>query len=164
MGPRIALTFGLLAALIALYWLMGVAAVVPLPRSLESVAQRQTVSRGQALVAGYFSMQPFTANGNGLPPYALTPAAGATDVKVNVQPTLSDLRPYRVVALLDLATGDGSEWNPMVVRTVGSVTAVTGGLIVGGLVLLALLFWIAGYLAPLVGWRARESVARRATR
>jgi hypothetical protein len=159
-GTRVVLAIAILAVVALAYGALGLAGFVPMPRSIASLADERRIGRGQALVTGIFEMQPFVANGNGLPPYALTDERGA---KVRVSPTLNDLKPVQVVAVLDLATGDGSEWNPYAIRTLGSVPAVASGAIIAALVLVALAFWLAGPLAFALRTRPRSKAPQRAT-
>jgi len=164
MSRRIGWTVGLFALVALTYGALAAGGLVPWPRSIATLAQPGAQHRGYALVSGYYLAQPFIANGNGLPPYAFGDAStnARSGASVRVTPTLADLRAYRVVAVIDLATGDGSEWSPYVIRTVGSVTSVVLGCVVGILVLAALLFWIAGAPAAARPAAARRS-ARRAT-
>src|SRR5215469_13697289 len=149
MGPRIAWAVGFAVAIALVYLVLVLASLAPWPRSLGDIARSQAPHRGYALVSGYYLSQPFMANGNGLPPYAFGDESTRehSGASVRVTPTLADLRAYRVIALIDLATGDGTEWSPYVIHTVGSVTSVVLSTVVGILVLAALLFWAAGAVA-----------------
>jgi len=167
MSARLLWTAVLLAVLVLGYVLAGVVGFAPLPASVRSLAQAGGRAHGYALVSGWYLGLPFTANGNGIPPYVFSGRVGVDTshlppgIAVHVTPTLADLRAYRVVAVIDTATGDGSNWNPYVIHTIASVSAFVGTAIVAGLVLVALLFWIAGYVALAAQSRgARE--ARRA--
>lgn len=167
MSARLLWTTVLFAVLALGYVVAGVAGLAPLPRSVRALAQDSGHAHGYALVSGWYIGLPFTANGNGIPPYVFSGQTGVDTlhmppgIAVHVTPTLADLRAYRVVAVIDTATGDGSNWNPYVIHTVASVSAFVGTAIVAGLVLVALLFWLAGYVALAAQSRgARE--ARRA--
>jgi hypothetical protein len=152
----------IIVLLVMAYTALGLAGLAPWPRSIESIAGANAPHRGYALVSGYYLAQPFLANGNGLPPYAFGEPAGAAHPggsSVRVSPTLPDLRGYRVLAVIDTSTGDGTEWNPYEIRTVGSVTSVVLGATASGAVLLALVFWLAGYIG--LPPRAQRSEARR---
>jgi len=164
-GPRIAWAVGFAVAIALVYLVLVLASVAPWPRSLGDIARSQTPHRGYALVSGYYLAQPFTANGNGLPPYAFGDESTRehSGESVRVTPTLADLRAYRVIALIDLATGDGTEWNPYVIHTVGSVASVVLSTVVGILVLAALLFWAAGAAAAVAPVAARRSTRQAAT-
>jgi hypothetical protein len=168
MSARLLWTAVLLAALALGYALAGFAGLVPLPASVHSLAQQSDRGRGYALVSGWYLGLPFTANGNGIPPYVFSGELGVdtmhlpSGVVVHVAPTLGDLRAYRVVAVIDTATGDGSTWSPYVIHTVASVSAFVGTAIVAGLVLIALLFWIAGYAALAAQSRMTTRQAPRA--
>ena len=150
----------LLGLLVVAYAALGLGGLTPMPRSVTSLAAEQSVGRGFAVVSGRYEMQPFVANGVGLPPYALADRGGS---KIRVLPTLRDLRPYPIVALLDLATGDGSQWNPYVIRTIGSVAVVVTTAVIIGLVLCALAFWAAGPIALSLTRRKRNKGLQRAT-
>ena len=159
LGVRGLWAAALLAILALIYAVLGRSGLVPVPRTIGSLATEQRVGHGQAIVVGLYEMQPFVANGNGLPPYALKDKGGS---KIRVNPTLSDLKAIPVVVLVDLATGDGTQWNPYVVHTIGSTLLVFGGAAIGALVLCALAFWIAGPLAVAFR-RARSRALQRAT-
>ena len=153
------------ALVIAVYAALGLAGLAPWPRSIESIAGANAPHRGYALVSGYYLAQPFLANGNGLPPYAFGEPATAAHPhgsSVRVSPTLPDLRGYRVIAVIDTSTGDGTEWNPYQIHTVGSVTSAVLGATAGGAMLLALVFWGAGYIALGLPSRTPRNEARRA--
>lgn len=167
MRSRLLWTAILAAALAGVYLVLGAAGLVPTPRSVRSLAQSTSPVRGYALVSGYYLGLPFTANGNGIPPYVF--AGEIVDashlppgVAVHVTPALADLRAYRVVAVIDTATGDGSKWNPYVIHTLATASAFTGAVIVAALILIALLFWAAGYVALATQGRAPARAARRA--
>ena len=162
LSARLAWTLLLLALIFIGYAAAGAAGLIPLPRSMSSLAGSDRVGRGYALVTGNYYTQPFVSNGNGLPPYAFGGADSAT--RVHVTPSEADLRAYKVVAVIDLATGNGSEWTPYVVHTIGPFGTFVAGLVVSGLVLVALLFWIAGYIALLAQPRGRLKEAQRTTR
>jgi hypothetical protein len=161
-------TVVLLAVLAIAYALAGVIGLAPLPRSVSSLAQANEHGRGYALVNGWYVGLPFTTNGNGIPPYVFSGKLGIDTshlppgVVVYVTPTLADLRADRIVAVIDTATGDGSKWSPYVIRTVASLNVFVIAAIIAGLVLVALLFWVAGYIA--LAGRSRSSMreARRA--
>jgi hypothetical protein len=168
MSARLLWTAALLAVLAIGYVLAGVIGFAPLPRSVRALALENGHARGYALVSGYYLGLPFTANGNGIPPYVFSGQLGVdtshlpSGVVVHVAPTLADLRAYRVVAVIDAATGDGSKWSPYVIHTAASVSAFVGTALVAGLVLIALLFWVAGYVALLAQSRVPRRGARRA--
>lgn len=167
-SARMLWTAVMLAAIVLGYVVAGVSGAVPLPRSVRSLAQESERGHGYALVSGYFMGLPFTANGNGIPPYVFSGQLGIdtshlpSGVVVHVAPTLADLRAFRIVAVIDTATGDGSAWSPYVIHTIASEGAFVTAAIVAGLVLIALLFWVAGYVALLAPSRGVASGARRA--
>jgi len=150
----------LLGLIVLAYGALGLGGLVPLPRSISSLAAERNVGRGLAVASGLYEMQPFVANGVGLPPYAFTDRRAS---KIRVAPTLRDLRPYPVVVLLDLATGDGSQWAPYVIHTIGSVAAVVSGAAIVALVLCALAFWAAGPIALALPRGKRSKGLQRAT-
>jgi hypothetical protein len=167
MRARLVWTAVLALFLVVAYLGLGLAGLLPMPRSVRSLAQANRTQRGYALASGYYVGLPFTANGNGIPPYVFSGQVVDTShlppgVAVHVTPTLADLRAYRVVAIIDTATGDGSKWSPYVIHTVASVTAFAGIAIVAALILIALLFWLAGYVALAVHPRPPAREARRA--
>ena len=168
MSARLLWTAVILAVFALGYALAGVAGLAPLPRSVRALAQQTEHGHGYALVSGWYLGLPFTTNGNGLPPYVFSGELGIdttrlpAGVVVHVAPTLGDLRAYRVVAVIDTATGDGSKWSPYEIHTVASVSAFAGTAIVAGLVLIALVFWVAGYAALAARSRMTTGEARRA--
>ena len=165
MAKRLVWTGAFAAILAFAYLACAYGGLAPWPRAVASLGQPGTPRSGYALVSGYYISLPFVANGNGLPQYAFgetTNPARTQAPSVRVVPSLAELRAYRVVVVIDLATGDGSEWNPYVIHTVGSVTTVVVAAFAAGLMLLALLFWLAGYVAGAFGPRKMTSEARRA--
>ncbi|HME80627.1 MAG TPA: hypothetical protein VKF82_00975 [Candidatus Eremiobacteraceae bacterium] len=160
---RLRVAAAIAVVLIAAYAALALAGFAPWPRSIVSIAGADAPHRGYALVSGYYLAQPFISNGNGLPPYEFGEPVGthAQAASVHVAPALSDLRAYRVVAVIDTATGDGSEWNPYQIHTVGSVDSVVLGATAGGAMLLALVFWGAGYIAMMMPARSVRNEARR---
>ena len=158
-GARALWAVALLVLLALAYGALGFIGLAPVPRSIESLATNQHIGRGQAIVVGLYEVQPFVANGNGLPPYALRDSIGW---KIRVTPTLHDLRSVPVIALVDLATGDGSEWSPYVIHTVGSTGTVAGGAVFAALGVCVLLLWAAGPIAIALRSRRRARVPRRA--
>jgi hypothetical protein len=165
LAKRIVWTGAFVALAAIAYAALAFAGRVPVPRSVASLEREGAPHNGYALVSGYYITLPFVANGNGLPPYAFgetSAAGGAVAPAVHVSPALSDLRAYRVVALIDTATGDGSEWNPYVIHTVGSVTVVVVAALAGGLMVIALLFWLAGYAAGSLTPQPARGQTRRA--
>ena len=163
MAKRIAWTIALVAAIAIAYLVLAFAGLAPRPRSIESLARASGPERGYALVSGYYMEQPFVANGAGLPPYTFGErnAPNGALRSVYIVPILSDLRAYRVVAVIDTQTGDGTQWNPYVIRTIGSVTTVVLAAAAGGLMLVALLIWLAG--AGAAAPRAVRAPLRRAS-
>lgn len=159
LGTRVLVSIALLALLAIGYGAFGLAGLAPLPRSIASLAAEQRVGRGQAIVIGLYEVQPFVANGNGLPPYALKDKGGS---KIHVSPTLADLKAVPVVVSVDLATGDGTEWNPYAVHTIGSTVFAAAGASIGVIVLCALVLWLAGPIALALG-RLRAKGPQRAT-
>jgi len=167
MRSRLLWTAVLVAAVAGAYLVLGIAGLVPLPRSVRALAQASRPERGLALVSGYYVGMPFTANGNGIPPYVFSGDVVDTSrlppgVAVHVTPTLADLRAYRVVAVIDTETGDGSTWSPYVIHTVAPASTFGGAVIAAALILIAVLFWLAGYVALAVQPRGPARHARRA--
>lgn len=163
MARRVGLTVAAVAVLALAYVAFALGGLAPWPRSLSSIAGAGAPHGGYALVSGYYITVPFVSNGNGMPPYAFSDMPNlARGESVRVAPALGELRAYRVIAVIDTATGDGSEWNPYVIHTVGSVTVVVVAALAGGLMLLALLFWLAGYVLMVSAPRTARSEARRA--
>jgi len=159
LGAR-ALWAGVLLVLLALaYGALGLGGLAPVPRTIESLATDQRVGRGQAIVVGLYEVQPFVANGNGLPPYALRDSIGW---KIRVTPMLRDLRSVPVIAMVDLATGDGSEWSPYVIHTIGPIDAVASGAVVAALGVCALALWAGGPLSAVLRRRRHAKGPRRA--
>jgi hypothetical protein len=168
MRVRLLWTAVLVVAVAVAYLALGLAGLLPLPRSVRALAQQSRPERGLALVSGYYIGMPFTANGNGIPPYVFSGEIVDTShlpagVAVHVTPTLADLRAYRVIAIIDTETGDGSTWSPYVIHTVASASTFGGAVIVTALVLIAALFWLAGYIALAVQPRTPVKPARPAT-
>jgi hypothetical protein len=168
-SARLLWTAVLLAVFVIAYVLAGVVGLAPLPRSVRALAHDSERHSGYALVSGWYLGLPFTANGNGIPPYVFSGQLGVdtsrlpSGVVVHVAPTLADLRAYRVVAVIDTATGDGSKWSPYVIHTVASAGVFLGTALVAGILLVALLFWVAGPVAMAMQSRTSMREARRAT-
>ena len=154
LAQRTLVTVVLTAILVGAYAAVALVGLAPLPQSLRTLAAEQRVGRGYAFVSGYYVVvQPFEALGSGLPPYELTGDLAGRSPHVRVKPDLSDLRPGRVAALVDKATGDGTDLAPYAVKTIGLWDRFVDVAVASGLVGLALLFWLSGYAATMLGRR-----------
>ena len=162
-GARAGWTLALATLVAVLYVLAVFAGLAPVPRSPRSLAGAHRVGHGYAIVSGYYVVAPnFVSIGSALPPYTLAGNPSDAATAAYVSPSLADVRSGRIAVLVDLSTGDGSKWSPYYVRTIGSAGIVTTALLVGIVVLLALLFWIAGFVASALGRNPRAVRARRA--
>lgn len=165
-GARLVWTLGLIGVVLILYGVAAMLGAAPLPRSARSLAQAHGVGHGYTITSGYYVIPPgFVSIGSALPPYTLAERVDAGSPSVRVSPKLEDVRSGKVTALVDLATGDGSKWSPYYVRTLGSAGAVTSAIGVGMLLVVAFLFWIAGFVATAVAGsrRPRAQGVPRAT-
>lgn len=147
LGARFAIALALVVALVAIYAMLGALGAVPLPRSIAALAATQSIRRGTAVVTGYYVAQPFVSYGGvALPPYVFAGSAGPGAPGVHVRPTLEDLHAGRMVAIIDLATGDGSRWSPYASHSVMRADIFSGLMIIGALLLGVLAFGVAGPL------------------
>lgn len=147
LGARFAIALALVAALVGIYAVLGALGAVPLPRSLASLAATQSIRRGTAVVTGYYVAQPFISYGGvALPPYVFAGSTGYRAPGVHVRPALEDLHAGRMVAIIDLATGDGSRWSPYASHSLMRADIFSGLMIIGALLLGVLAFGVAGPL------------------
>ncbi len=162
-GARLAWTCVLAGFVLVIYGIAAMLGVAPVPRSARSLAQTHAVGHGYAIVTGYLVIPSgFVSIGSSLPPYALAENIGEADPAARVAPRLADVSSGRVTMLVDLSTGDGSKYSPYYVRALGSAAAVAGALVFGAIVVLALLFWLAGFVV-VVGRVRRARGTPRAT-
>ena len=85
-----------------------------------------------------------------IPRSVFASAASQNAPGVHVAPELPDVRAGRVAAIIDTATGDGSEGSPYAIHTLARWDAFVSWVIVGCLVAVAFAFWVAGSAATLV--------------
>lgn len=149
LGVRLAAALGLVVLAALLYGLLGLADLVPLPRSVSSLAAEHKVGHGHALVRGYYLAQPFVSYGGPkLPPYTFSATTSNDSPAVHVTPALEDLHAGRMVAVIDTATGDGSRESPYTIRTLMAAGTFTGLVTIGALLLFVIAFFAVG---PLLG-------------
>lgn len=140
----------ILAIVVALYAVLGLVGLVPVPASVASLEHQQQVGRQKVIVSGYYITQAFVAMGGAsLPPYVFASTAQPNAPGVHVTPTLADVKAGRVAVLIDTATGDGSEGSPYAVHTLGRWDAFVSWVVVGCVVAVAFAFWLAGSVATL---------------
>ena len=151
----------IVAALVALYGLLAAAAIAPVPESIGMLAGRNKIGHELALASGYYVQLPFTSLGTGLPPYQFAAQPKSTTA-IRVSPRLADLRPTRVFALVDTATGNGLSWAPYRIRTIGNYGPVLAAIILDGLLLALIIYWLGGILGRNIF--ARRQRARGAAR
>jgi hypothetical protein len=141
----------IVAIVAALYTILGVIGVVPIPRSISALAGQQQIGHQKVIVSGYYVTQSFIAMGGAaLPPYIFASDASQNAPGVHVAPELPDVKAGRVAAIIDTATGDGSEGSPYAIHTLARWDTFVTWVIVGCLVAVAFAFWVAGSAATLV--------------
>ena len=151
LGERTVAAVALLAVAALIYIVLGLTGVVPLPVSVASLARTETIGHTKVVASGYYITQPFTAYGGAtLPPYvfAAGPERGAP--AVHVSPELPDVKAGKIAAVIDTATGDGSEASPFVIYTVAPWERFVTAVIVGVLIGVAFAFWLAGTVVALL--------------
>lgn len=154
MGRRLLGSALLLGGFGIVYGALAFAGLAPAPASLSALGGSRAIERGYAIVAGYYVVvQPYTAVGNGLPPYYLASDPSASGPKVRVLPTLADLKAERVVAIVDTSTGDGTSMAPYVVHTVAGWDLFFWLAIAAAAAALALLLWLGGLVGLLLPTR-----------
>ena len=148
LGIRLGVALGLVVLAAALYWALGAAGVLALPRSVDALASNHSIGRGRVLVTGYYIALPFVSYGGPkLPPYVFAGTTQAGAPAIHVTPTLEDLHAGRIAAIVDTATGDGSRWSPYVIHSVMSASAFSGVAVLVAVVALLLAFVLAGPLS-----------------
>ncbi len=145
----------ILVVVTALYGVLGAFGLTPLPASVASLSRAQQVGHTRAIVGGYYITQRFVAMGtSALPPYVFAVSGQPNAPGVYVAPALPDVEAGHVAALIDTATGDGSEASPFAIHTLARWDTFVTGVIVGGLVAIAFAFWLAGTVVALIRRRA----------
>ena len=155
LGERTVAAVALLVVATLIYVVLSLTAVVPLPASVGSLARSQTIGHMKVVVSGYYITQPFTGYGGAtLPPYvfAAGPEKGAPGV--HVSPELPDVKAGKVAAVIDTATGDGSEASPFVIHTIARWERFVTAVSIGVLIAVAFALWLAGTVVALVRRRA----------
>ncbi|MDQ6766758.1 MAG: hypothetical protein M3Z41_03020 [Candidatus Eremiobacteraeota bacterium] len=151
LGERSIAACALMAVAALLYGALGLAGIVPLPASVGSLARAQQIGRTKVIVGGYYVTQPFIALGGvQLPPYIFAAGTNKDAPGVHVAPALPDVKAGNVAAIIDTATGDGSEASPFAIHTIASWDSFVSAMIVGVLIAVAFAFWLAGTVVALV--------------
>lgn len=151
LAERTIAALALLAAAVLIYVVLGLTGVAPLPVSVASLARAQKIGHMKVVVSGYYITQPFVGYGGAtLPPYVFAAGPEKGSPGVRVAPELPDVKAGKVAAVIDTATGDGSEASPFVIHTIGRwdkfVTAVSVGIVIA----VAFALWLAGTAVALV--------------
>jgi hypothetical protein len=155
LGERSLAALAILVVVAALYGVLGAFGVTPLPGSLAALSRSQQIGHTRAIVGGYYITQHFTAMGtSALPPYVFAAGAQPDAPGVHVAPALPDVRAGHVAALIDTATGDGSEASPFAIHTIARWDVFVTWVSVGVLVAVAFAFWLAGTVVALIRRRA----------
>lgn len=156
LGERSLAALVILVLVAALYGVLGAFGITPLPASLAALSQAQQVGHTRAIVGGYYVTQHFVAMGTSaaLPPYVFTASGQPGAPGVHVAPALVDVKAGHVAALIDTATGDGSEASPFAIHTIARWDVFVTWVIVGVLVAIAFAFWLAGTVVALIRRRA----------
>ncbi|HEV2038050.1 MAG TPA: hypothetical protein VGQ96_05520, partial [Candidatus Eremiobacteraceae bacterium] len=145
LGERSIAACALLAGTVLLYGALGLAGIVPLPASVGSLARAQQIGHTKVMVAGYYVTQPFIALGGvQLPPYVFAAGTNKDAPAVHVAPALPDVKAGKNAAVIDTATGDGSEASPFAIHTIARWDSFVSAIIVGALIAVAFAFWLAG--------------------
>lgn len=154
LGERSLAALAILVAVAVFYGVMGAAGLVPLPASLAHLSQRQQIGHTRVLVSGFYVTQYFIAlGGASLPPYVFASGTQKDAPGVRVAPMLPDVAAGRVAAVIDTATGDGSEASPYVIYTLAKWDAFVSAMVVGTLIVVAFAFWLAGTVVALLHQR-----------
>lgn len=154
LGMRLAAALGVVMLVALLYGLLGIAGLVPLPRSVDGLAAERKVGHGAVLVRGYYLAQPFVSYGGPkLPPYTFSGTTSNDSPAVHVTPALEDLHAGRMEALIDASTGDGSRESPYTIHTLMAAGTFTSLVLVGAVVLFVIAFFAVG---PLLDRRTRS--------
>jgi hypothetical protein len=113
------------------------------------------IGRTRVVVSGYYITQHFiTMGGVSLPPYVFAAGPEKDAPGVHVTPELPDVRAGKVAAVIDTATGDGSDASPFTIHTIARWDSFVTAVIVGALIAVAFAFWLAGTVVALVRRRA----------
>jgi hypothetical protein len=151
LGERSLAAFAILVVVAALYGVLGAFGMTPLPASIAGLARAQQVGHTRVIVSGYYITQRFIAmGGSSLPPYVFASGTQPGASAIHVAPALPDVKANRVAAVIDTATGDGSDASPFAIHTLGRWDSFVTSLIVGALVTVAFAFWLAGTVVALV--------------
>jgi hypothetical protein len=151
LGERSLAAFVILILVGALYGVLAAFGLAPLPASLADLARSQQVGHARVIVSGYYITQHFIAMGGAtLPPYVFAAGAQPDAAGIHVAPALPDVEAGKVAAIIDTATGDGSEASPFAIHTLGRWSSFVTSVIVGALVAIAFAFWLAGTIVALV--------------
>jgi hypothetical protein len=155
LAERSIAAIALLVAAALLYGILGLTGLLPLPVSVASLARAQSIGHAKVVVSGYYITQPFLGMGGvSLPPYIFTAGPDKGAPGVHVGPELPDVKAGKVAAIIDTATGDGSEASPFVIHTIGPWDSFVTAVIVGALIAVAFAFWLAGTVVALMRRRA----------
>jgi hypothetical protein len=149
LGERLIAAIALLGVVI--YAILGLTGVVPVPVSVASLARAQKIGHLKVVVSGYYVTQPFVGYGGvQLPPYVFAAGPEKGSPGVRVAPELPDVKAGKVAAIIDTATGDGSEASPFVIHTIGGWDKFVIAVTVGALIAVAFALWLAGTVVALV--------------
>ena len=156
LGLRSLLALAIILALAVVYSLFAIAGIAPVPRSINSLASQHVIGHGKALVSGYYLAQPFVSYGGlRLPPYVLATSPRQEAPAIHVSPSLADLHAGPMTAIIDTATGDGTQWAPYVIHTLMQTSAFNSAALVSLIALIMIAFGIAGPLSNRLVRRTR---------
>lgn len=151
LGERTIAAIALLGVAALIYVILGLTGVVPLPVSVASLARAQKIGHSKVVVSGYYVTQPFIGYGGvSLPPYVFAAGSEKGSPGVHVAPELPDVKAGKVAAVIDTATGDGSEASPFVIHTIGRWDRFVTAGAVGCLIAIAFALWLAGTVVSIV--------------
>jgi hypothetical protein len=151
LAERLVAAISLLAAVALVYAILGLTGVVPIPVSVTSLAHAQKIGHTKVIVSGYYVTQPFVGYGGvQLPPYVFAAGPEKGSPGVRVAPELPDVKAGKVAAVIDTATGDGSEASPFVIHTIGHWDRFVTAVAVGALIAVAFALWLAGTVVALL--------------
>jgi hypothetical protein len=151
LGERTIAAISLLAAAALVYVVLGLTSLVPLPVPVASLAKAQRIGHTKVVVSGYYVTQPFIGYGGlSLPPYIFTAGPEKGSPGVHVTPELPDVKAGKVAAVIDTATGDGSEASPFTIHTIARWDRFVTAVIVGAVIAVAFALWLAGTIVALV--------------
>ena len=151
LGERTVAAIALLVLAALIYVVLGLTGVAPLPVSVASLARTETIGHTKVVVFGYYITQPFIGYGGAsLPPYVFAAGPEKDAPGVHVSPELPDVKAGKVAAIIDTATGDGSEASPFLIHTVARFDRFVTAVIVGALIAVAFALWLAGTVVALV--------------